>query len=174
MELTELGKPLRWALPSLLAATCSTDAERIPLDAHQVKASYFFNLLRFINWPDDVCGQGDRLNLYFHGAYSLEAFYALHGARVGKRTISAQRIKDLTAERLENCHVLVIGGDVPVMGVPITRGLLTVGENDGFIACGGIINLLLINGRVRFQLNEEVAQACGLDIHSRLLHLRMR
>jgi hypothetical protein len=174
MKLNQQGNTLRKALPLLLAATCSTDAEEIPLDYHQVKASYLFNLLRFIEWPNDPGYTDSRLNLSVYGAPSLDAFYALHGVRVGNRAISVQRIKDLSTDRLEKAHVLVISGEVPVMSVPIARGLLTVGEADGFIASGGIINLLAISGRIRFQLNEEVAQACGLVINSRLLNLQMR
>jgi hypothetical protein len=174
MELREQGKPLRKALPLLLAATCSTDLKQVPIDYHQVKASYLFNLLRFIEWPDHVGNPSGILNLYVCGATSLDAFYALHGARTAQRRISVQRIKDLAADRISKCHILVISSDVPVMNVPIARGLLTVGETDGFTACGGVINLNLVDGRVRFQLNQEVAQACGLTIDPRLLNLRMR
>jgi hypothetical protein len=174
MELNEQGKTLRRALPLLLAATCSTEADEIPLDHHQVKASYLFNLLRFIEWPDDVCGPGGGLNLCIYGAYSLGAFQALHRARVANRTIAVQRLKTLAALQANPCQILVISGDAPVVSVPIARGLLTVGETDGFTACGGIINLMLLGGRVRFQLNEEVAHACGLVINSKLLNLRMR
>ena len=174
MGLNEQGRTLRGALPLLLAATCSVEVEDIPLDLHQVKTSFLFNLLRFIEWPDDAAYGKGRLNLGIYGAYSLRAFQALNGARAGDRTISVRRLKDLAAARLKKRHVLVVSGDVPVLSVPIARGLLTVGETEGFIACGGIINLFLIDGRVRFQINEDVAHACGFRIDSRLLRLGMR
>ena len=175
MKLNEQAKPLRRALPLLLAATCSTEVEDTLLDHHHVKASYLFNLLRFIEWPADAGSENARLELCICGAYSLEAFYALQGGRVGERAISVQRIKekDLTTGRVPSCHILVIGGDVPVLSVPIARGMLTVGETDGFTASGGIINLILIGGRIRFQLNDEVAQACGLVVSPRLSSLRL-
>jgi hypothetical protein len=52
--------------------------------------------------------------------------------------------------------------------------MLTVGETEGFIAGGGIINLLMIDWRIRFQINEGMAQSCSLAIDPRLLNLRMR
>lgn len=176
MKLNEQARPLRSALPLLLAATCSMETDDTPLDHHQVKASYLFNLLRFIDWPDDVCPLDGTLSLYICGAYSLEAFFALHGARVGDRTITVQRIKekDLTAGRLPKCHILVISGEAPIVSVPVARGLLTVGETDGFTACGGIVNLLVIAGRARFQFNEKLAQACGFVISPKLARLSMR
>jgi len=176
MKFNQQAKPFRRALPLLLAATCSTDLEDTPLDQHHVKASYLFNLLRFIEWPADACPADGTLSLTICGAASLDAYYALDGERVGDRTVSVQRMKqkDLAAGRVNLCQVLVISGDVPIMSTPMARGLLTVGESDAFTACGGIINLLLIRGRVRFQLNEEVAQACGFALSPRLLSLQMR
>lgn len=174
MKYNERGNALRKALPMLLAATCSTDFDDVPLDPHQVKASYLLNLLRFIEWPDDI-QPDNRLTLTVCGAPSLDAYYALQGVRIGARSIDVRRIKARELmEPVDKGQILVIGGDVPIMSVPIARGLLTVGETEGFAACGGIINLLLLNGRVRFQLNEEVAEACGLIVHPKLLNLRLR
>lgn len=172
MEFNHYGSTLRRALPLLLAATCSTDAEEIPIE-HKVKASYLFNLLRFFQWPGDVCPPEGTLNLFIYGAGTLDAYYAWHGERVGNRKISVKRIKDLRAESNGECHLLVISGDQPVLSVPIARGLLTVGEGEGFNGRGGVVNLLLINGRIRFELNEEVAQACGFVVDRKLSKLKV-
>lgn len=173
MKLNEHGSTLRSALPLLLAATCSTEAEEISLD-HRVKASYLLNLLRFVEWPDDVCDPHGRLiNLCICGSDGLDAYYALHGERVGDRTISVERIGDIAASGTSDCHILVISGDTPVLSVPISRGLLTVGEADGFTARGGIMNLLLIGGRVRFDINEEIAKACGFAVDPKLARLKI-
>lgn len=172
MKLNEHRGTLRRALPLLLAATCSTEAEEISLD-HRVKASYLLNLLRFVGWPDDVCDPDGQLNLCLCGSDSLDAYYALHGERVGNRIISVERIGDIAASVAGDCHILVISGDKPLLSVPISRGLLTVGETDGFTARGGIMNLLLIGGRVRFDINEEIAKACGFAVDPKLAKLKV-
>jgi YfiR/HmsC-like len=172
MKLNHQENALRKALPLLLAATCSTDAEEFPLN-HGVKASYLLNLLRFIEWPSDVFGADPKLNLCIYGATSLDAFYALHGEHIGDRTISVERAGNTSDRRLAKCHILVVSGEKPLLSVPIARGMLTVGEADGFTARGGMINLLLIGGRVRFELNEEMAQACGFTIDPKLARLRV-
>lgn len=172
MKLNHQENTLRKALPLLLAATCSTDAEEFPLN-HGVKASYLLNLLRFIEWPSDVFGADGKLNLCVYGATSLDAFYALHGELVGERTVSVERVGNISDRRINKCHILVVSGEKPLLSVPIGRGLLTVGEADGFTARGGIINLLLIGGRVRFELNAEMALACGFSIDPKLTRLRV-
>lgn len=173
MELNGHRSTLRRALPLLLAATCSTDAEEFSLD-YRVKASYLLNLLRFIEWPHDLRDPDGQINLCISGADSLDAFYALHGERVGHRMISVERVADITVSRINDCHILVVSGDKPVLSVPIVRGLLTVGESEGFTARGGMINLLLVGGRVRFELNEETVKACGFNVDPRVLKLRWR
>lgn len=172
MELNHQRKPLRGALPLLLAATCSTHDGLLTVD-HRVKASFLLNLLRFIDWPHDICPPDGRLNVLVCGAYSLDGFFALQQELAGTRTIAVQRIKDVTPERVEKGHVLFVSADKPLVAVPIARGLLTVGESHGFTARGGIINLGLVGGRPRFDLNEEMAQACGFTIDPKLRKLRL-
>jgi hypothetical protein len=50
-------------------------------------------------------------------------------------------------------------------------GILTVGESDGFIELGGMIRFVQDRNRVRFQVNQDVAESEGLVISSKLLRL---
>ncbi len=49
--------------------------------------------------------------------------------------------------------------------------ILTVSESDRFIDSGGMINFVLVENRIRFQINNEAAQKAGLKISSKLLSL---
>ena len=57
--------------------------------------------------------------------------------------------------------------------MPLERGLLTVGESPGFIERGGIINLVEVDGHIRFQINQKAARQAGLIVSSRLLTLAL-
>lgn len=164
--------PFRRALPMLVAATCSTEVEPESLD-HSAKASYLFNLLRFIDWPDGGSSASEPLRLCICGGPTLDAFYALHGERADGRAIFVRRIRDVTSAWLEKCHILMVSADKPLVSVPVTRGLLTVGEAEGFTARGGLVNLMLVNGRMRLELNEELAELCGFRFDRRLSKLKM-
>ncbi len=48
---------------------------------------------------------------------------------------------------------------------------LTVGETSGFLTQGGMIRFFLENNRVRFSINQTIAESAGLQISSRLLRL---
>jgi hypothetical protein len=46
---------------------------------------------------------------------------------------------------------------------------LTVTENDGALALGGMINFRLVDDRVRFEVALDTAEKAGLRLSSRLL-----
>jgi hypothetical protein len=47
--------------------------------------------------------------------------------------------------------------------------VLTVGETKGFVQEGGIINFVLQDDRVLFEVNHKAARQAGLSVSSRLL-----
>jgi hypothetical protein len=49
--------------------------------------------------------------------------------------------------------------------------VLTVGESPDFLRQGGIINFVLEDGKVRFEINQDAATQADLRISSRLLRL---
>lgn len=51
---------------------------------------------------------------------------------------------------------------------------MTVGETDGFLESGGIVNFLMEDERVRFEINNTAARQAKLKIRSKLLRLAKR
>jgi len=49
--------------------------------------------------------------------------------------------------------------------------VLTVGESEGFIAAGGIVEFRLEESKVRMDIGEAAAKRAGLRISSKLLSL---
>jgi len=52
--------------------------------------------------------------------------------------------------------------------------ILTIGESDGFLESGGIINFLMEDEKVRFEINNTAAKQARLKIRSKLLRLAQR
>ncbi|MCJ7729928.1 MAG: YfiR family protein, partial [Sedimentisphaerales bacterium] len=50
-------------------------------------------------------------------------------------------------------------------------GVLTVGDTSGFIESGGVINFMLEENKIRFDINLTAAEKTGLKIRSQLLRL---
>lgn len=161
----------------LTAAMCVLPAyAEAPMLEYQVKASYLYNFARFITWPDDVVGRQGNFNLCIVGAERFgSALDTLAGERVNGQTIALHRLEQAGQARANRCHLLFVadGKDGAAAGGP-ERGLLTIGETPGFLERGGIINLVEVNGRIRFEIRQPAARQAGLVVSSQLLSLAIQ
>jgi hypothetical protein len=51
------------------------------------------------------------------------------------------------------------------------RPILTVGEKKGFASRGGMINFIVVENKVRFEINPHAVETAALKISSQLLKL---
>jgi hypothetical protein len=58
-----------------------------------------------------------------------------------------------------------------ILEAVIGTSVLTVSETDHFTEAGGMINFVIKNDEIRFQINDEAAKKAGLKISSKLLSL---
>jgi hypothetical protein len=162
------------ALALLLMGAMSTAAQAQSVEEHDAKAAFVFKLVNFVQWPADASSRD--MVIGFIGADATgDALQRLaSGKSVNGHGIVVRRLKhdgDLKA-----CQVIFVGAgeakNIPSM-LESLRGtsVLTVGETDGFGRRGGIVNLLLNDGRIRFEVNSHAAERAHLQISSRLLSL---
>jgi hypothetical protein len=72
------------------------------------------------------------------------------------------------------CHVLFVPEGVsaaPLLNEARMKPILTVGESDTFLRHGGIVNFIMEDGKVRFEISQDAASRAHLRISSRLLRL---
>lgn len=146
-------------------------------DESQAKASFLFNLAKFVEWPAEsfkspndpilCCMLGD-------GPYERKLEQITNPQYIEKRRFIFQHV--VSASQLSGCHMLFVNPlerkrwgtlSSEVKG----RSILTVGESEEFISEGGIIRFNLDNGKVRMQINVDAAGQEKLRINSRLLNL---
>jgi YfiR/HmsC-like len=163
----------RAALLVLLAA--------LPLGAqeleYQLKAAFLYNFVKFVEWPAEAFnGEKSPLSICIHGTdpFGDTLDTVVRGETVGERGLIVQRPESLSD--LRDCHVLFVSRSekarlpeilARVEGEPV----LTVGDADGFLKAGGIINFVLEENKVRFAINPEAAERNRLKISSKLLRL---
>jgi len=161
-------------VPPVLDAEAADTAT--PLE-HQVKAAFLFNFARFVEWPPDSPGEsGDGFVLcvadddYFAAALDQ----AVSGKSVDGLMLRVRRLQPLDDVRA--CRILYIGTGDPVRLETLLKSVrtvpvLTVAAAPGFTRRGGIINFILEDNRLRFEINPDAAQRAGLQISSKLLQL---
>ncbi|HMM33226.1 MAG TPA: YfiR family protein [Thermoanaerobaculia bacterium] len=167
----------RWAALALalLAATASATAEDPGLET-RVKAAYVYNFLTFVERekpepepegaPVRVCVLGDEA--------LLAQLKGLSGRSVRGRPLEV--LAEPEAGPPPSCRLLVIGRSEAARLPEILRtvsgtSVLTVSDIPRFSRRGGMIGFLTEGGRVRIEVNPDVAAAAGLRMSAKLLEV---
>jgi hypothetical protein len=147
---------------------------------YQVKAAFLYNFVKFVEWPGVRGGLSqDPIVIGVLGSDPfgpvLDQTFA--DKRVGGRRFELRRYG--TVEELQVCHVLFISSALKrdwskVLGVVRDTPVMTVSDGGGFVKSGGMIELVLENNRIRFDINLNEARVSRLKISAQLLQLARR
>jgi hypothetical protein len=167
--------------PALLLAAglCSARVQAQHDEAeYALKAAFVSKFPHFAEWPDSAIANRSTIDLCVAKPNPFgDALGALvAGERLAERPLRLRYIDD--ADSLPSCHVLFVPTRPSVdRKALLTRAaalpILTVGDYDSFLDEGGIVKLLLIDGRVRFEVDVASAGRAGLHLSSQLLQLAL-
>lgn len=168
-------KPIRMrrgAIPLAAGLLFALAASGAPTES-EVKAAYLFNFARYVTWPAGAfASAADPLRICVVGDEGFREVLAetVAGKQVGDRPVIAES-RGSAAEG-GDCHVLFLpsGRAGQVSGLS-GRSVFTVSDVEGFAAGGGIANFVVVDSKVRFEINAKAAERAGLQVSSRLLRL---
>lgn len=170
-------------LPILWAGTPAHTQDNASSE-YLIKAGFIYNFASLVQWPPSSFPQSDSpivIGILGEDHFGATLDRVLEGKRINgrgfaiKRFRSTSQLAKVTGE-LKQCQILYVSSSEMqhlseaiqlVKGLPI----LTIGETPGFANSGGIINLVVENNRVRFEVNVDAAKEADLSISSRLLAL---
>jgi|SRR5690242_4333354 YfiR/HmsC-like len=156
-----------------LAMTAAAQSARAP--EYQVKAAFLYNFAKFVEWPAQALPGSSapfRICVLGHDPFGDSLTSIVQGKSITGHPIAAMGLP--SAAEVRSCHVLFISHSDPEILKPALeriRGLpiLTVGESADFLPLGGMINFVLEEDRVRFEINLEAAERHHLKLSSKLL-----
>jgi len=148
-----------------------------PAEEYRVKGAYLLNFAKFVEWPDSAFkGPADPIAVCVLGAnpFSPALDAAAHSVLVEKHPVVVKQIPEPLQAR--QCHIVFVSTaerkHVRALLQAVQGGnVLTVGESDGFVADGGVIELSVEGGKVRMEINTDGAKKAGLRISAKLLSL---
>jgi uncharacterized protein DUF4154 len=142
---------------------------------YQVEAAYLYNFSRFVEWPAPAAATAnDAFTICVLGedpfGPALDAVLA--GEKIGNRSVVAKRIS--TARESAGCQILFISSSEATRLNKIIEALdktavLTVSDIPQFAQRHGMIQFVLEENRIRFEVNLTAAQRAGLMLSSELL-----
>jgi hypothetical protein len=174
----------------LSASIVYPDTKSAQYKEYEVKAAFMYNFLKFVNWPKEKSSQ-DQIIIGIIGEDPFgSAADIFKGKNVEERKpvlkyfdtaklLKETAEKDINNEKVQEilkCHLLFICPSEQkyvkdIADVVTKHGVLTVGDTDKFTESGVIINFLLEDNKIRFDINLDASEKAGLEMRSQLLRL---
>lgn len=172
-------------------------ADSVRSQEYQIKAAFLYNFIKFVEWPNEkFADSNEPITIGIIGKDPLgNAFVPLKDKQTKGRKIVVKRFKGFEElkkdpernkaelqriiDTIRKCHLLFICSSEKKALRDIINSVkdypvLTVGETKGFLEFGGIINFLMEENKVRFEINLAAAKRAKLKIRSKLLRLAKR
>lgn len=142
-----------------------------------VKASYLTKFGAFVRWPPDAIAAGAPARLCLVGADPFGAMMdeAARGQQLDGHPLVVVRMDAVDPRAAASCQIMFIGkpaGQSTAASLQAVAGrpVLTVTDRSRGVD-GGIIQFVMTDGRVRFDVDQAAAQADNLQISAKLLAL---
>jgi hypothetical protein len=161
----------------LVVATHAQGTDSSDSSEYLVKAGFTYNFAKLMQWPANAFPKADSPIVI--GVLGVDPFGGtlddvLAGKKVDNRSFVVKHLK--WGNDLKDCNILFVSSSEAahfdeifhlLKGLPI----LTIGDSPNFARRGGIINFILVDDKVRFEVNTDAAKQADISISSRLLSL---
>ena len=158
-------------LLGLGALQCPVLAQ-LPANAEaSLKGRLALSLARFAQWPvSGISGDPLRLCLAHRDPSVARAFAELEG-----KVINGRLVQLVKAPPVASCHVLFVHATAERAGELLRAAagsaILTIGDGEGFLALGGMVELVSLNDALRFDVNLGAFRAAKMSLSSQALKL---
>jgi len=184
---------------ALLVMPIAAQAQNNSAQSHeyQIKAAFLYNFIKFVDWPEEKMADGNEpITIGILGKDPFgNAFEPLKAKKIKGRKVVVKRFKGFEElkkssgkdkselgrkiEALRKCHLLFVCPSekenlTEIINSVKKHSVLTVGEMQDFLEAGGIINFVIEEKKVRFEINVAAAEQAKLEIRSKLLRLAKR
>lgn len=152
----------------LLVAGVSLAQER---PQHEIHAAMLYNFIKYIQWPDEGSGGDFIVGVFGHDDVyeTLKKWY--DGKPKGAKKYVIRKLD--TPDQAGQCHVIYLGKTKSrnfdeVKSSTSGKSVLTITDANGLGQKGSCINFKVVDGRLKFELNQETVNSSNLKVSSQL------
>lgn len=177
-----MGRAIRVLWVSLMCATLAFPCAAQMSDSsdsseYLIKAGFIYNFANLMQWPVNTFPNPESpivigiLGTDTSGGILDEV---LAGKRVNGRAFAVKHLK--RGMDLKGCNIVFVSASESahmdeILHLLRNLPILTIGETPSFALHGGIINFIVVDDKIRFEVNVEAAKQADISISSRLLAL---
>ena len=165
-------------------------ADAAPTNEYKIKAAFLFNFIKFSTWPESKFKDDKTIIIGIIGNNPFgRDIDVISKEKINNQPITIQRFglfgeiakldsksKEQKINEIRKCSVLYIAQSEnanlkEIFAMTKDASVLTVGDYPDFSDAGGIINLVMEESKVRFEVNFKAAEESKIQIRSQLLRL---
>jgi len=176
VRLRPFARRLRSWATVVMAAFCCIYGRAAPTASEvQLKAAFIFHFTQFISWPAHTFEDPNApfvIGIVGDEPIDEALTEMVRGERVDGHPLQVRRLS--RPADAANCQIVYSSGDgeekfraARFHGEPV----LTVGETEGFLQSGGMIEFITEHNHVKLRINLPAAKAASLQISSKLLRV---
>ena len=147
---------------------------------YQLKAAYLYNFAKSAEWPEPSLPNGAPLVI---GVVAGDDEFidtlrkTVAGRIIGSHSIAVRRVD--RAEGTGSYHLIFFRSSAgrksteATMARVATTNVLLVGEEEGFLQRGGMINLILKSGKIRFEVDRASLERANIRLSQELFSLAL-
>lgn len=143
----------------------------------ELKAAFVYHFAQFVEWP--LATFPDERAPIVVGVLGDDSFREVLTQIVENKVLRGRKFAVRKWNRNDNpqlCQILFVGSSenkavAETLQKRNAPGVLTIGETEGFAERGGMINFVLSDKKLNFEINQKSAESAGLKISSKLLTL---
>jgi hypothetical protein len=161
-----------------LAFPCSAQiADSGDSSEYLIKAGFIFNFANLMQWPVNTFSNPDSpIVIGIVGTDTSGGILdeVLAGKKVNGRSFAVKHLK--RGMDLKGCNIVFVSASETahldeILHLLKNMPILTIGETPSFAQRGGIINFIVVDDKIRFEVNVDAAKQADISISSRLLAL---
>ncbi|MFZ0797083.1 MAG: YfiR family protein [Terriglobales bacterium] len=170
-------KGVLWMLGVVMLLLSGMCAQSPVAGEYQIKAAFLYNFAKFVEWPPSGFSDASaplRICVLGQDPFGQELRDITNDKSINGHKLQVDQVADLQMAR--TCHILFIASSEKAQLKRILESLrgtdaLTVGDTKGFVEQGGMINFVLEDNRVRFEVNLKAAEQARLKVSAKLLNV---
>lgn len=169
---------LAWiaCLTAVFGATATMVAARTdnPLQM-RLEAAVVSKFPQFVEWPQTALANRPTVDLCVASPnpFGMDLQQLVTGDSISGRRVAVREVD--RDQEVASCQVLFVAAPAQVhrsmLQTAASQPVLTVSDDPHFLDQGGIVQLRLVEGRLRFDIDAGAAKHVGLQISSQLLRL---
>ena len=155
------GRSFVVGLAAVVVSVCLT-VQAQTVSEYQVKAAYLYNFAKYAEWPEQSLPSGTApfvIGVFNGDDEFIDALNkTVAGKTAGSHPIVVKRVS--LFEEMDFCQMIFLRASAgrkrteAAVAELASASILLVGEDDNFLRQGGMINLVLKNGTIRFEINK--------------------